>query len=403
MMSVTEKRWFDTASYWHKQALAKKWESDHYRSLSDKLSTQLRDIALATAEKRRDENHTSNKKRKRSLISSSRYRKPASLELKSRSKQVIQSIRGFKDIAGLKDMELDSNLVQIRQLQNLIPAAANMDRLIGLNGVKRRIFQMVINQLFQAIMKESSSTLKKQGLMNICIVGPPGTGKTSLAMAMCKLFAATGMLSKGHVVVATRDDFVGKYLGHTTPKARALMESAKGGVLLIDEAYVMSGDKFAKDAVDTINECMSLYAEDLLVIIAGYKDEINSQFFGQNKGLARRFPVVLELTGYSGEDLGHIFERLMTSAGWSTSVSDGVKIKRFITAHHREYTHHAGDMGSVFLHSQFEASGRIWASTTKLGALMVFKDVKRGHEQFLKSKKDNNPPECSDSCRSLYG
>jgi len=242
----------------------------------------------------------------------------------------------------------------------------------------------------------------RQGMMNVCISGPPGTGKTTMCEIIGKMLAATGALSKGHLVVAKRGDLIGQFLGQTTPKTLKVLESALGGVLLIDEVYSLGGtgnrDTFAEECVNTLNEFMSLNADNLLVVVAGYKDEIESNFFGQNKGLKRRFPIMLELTGYNGLDLYKILKTFVRKAKWGIDPLDEDKIKAYITKHEKDFVYFAGDMESLLLHTKFAASERVWKSLGTKDSVFTLADLKNGHEKLMCNRVVKN----EHSLHSMY-
>lgn len=145
--------------------------------------------------------------------------------------------------------------------------------------------------------------------------GPPGTGKTTIARVIAKIFAGLGVVDNPDVLEVSRKDFVGTHLGHTAPKANALIDSAIGGVLFIDEAYTLiqeglsGGDAFGQEAVDTLLARMENDRDKFVVIIAGYEDEID-RFLASNDGLASRFTRRIRFASYSPEELVQIADHI---------------------------------------------------------------------------------------------
>ena len=129
----------------------------------------------------------------------------------------------------------------------------------------------------------------------MCFTGNPGTGKTTVAMRMAQILHRLGYVRKGHLVAVTRDDLVGQYIGHTAPKTKEVLKKAMGGVLFIDEAYYLYRPEnerdYGQEAIEILLQVMENQRDDLVVILAGYKDRMDT-FFQSNPGpeLAHRAP-----------------------------------------------------------------------------------------------------------------
>lgn len=208
-------------------------------------------------------------------------------------------------------------------LFSLLPAAyqggleavkAEMDSIIGLQEVKDYIFSL--EDHYNAQQRRKAEGLKTDGMsMHMIFSGNPGTGKTTIARLVSRYLKAIGVLSGGQLVEVTRADLVGKYVGHTAPLTRQVIESALGGVLFIDEAYSLHrsmDDSFGLEAIDTLVKCMEDNREDLIVILAGYTDEMKV-FLEANSGLKSRFPNFIEFPDYTGQELTDI--ALLTAKG----------------------------------------------------------------------------------------
>src|SRR5690606_29430343 len=145
--------------------------------------------------------------------------------------------------------------------------------------------------------------------------GPPGTGKTTIARVIAKIFDGLGVVENAEVIEASRNDMVGTHLGHTAPKTNALIDSALGGVLFIDEAYTLiqeglsGGDAFGKEAVDTLLARMENDRDKLVVIIAGYEAEID-RFLQSNEGLSSRFTKRVRFPSYDPAELVQIADHI---------------------------------------------------------------------------------------------
>jgi probable Rubsico expression protein CbbX len=154
--------------------------------------------------------------------------------------------------------------------------------------------------------------------LHMSFTGNPGTGKTTVAMRMAEILHRLGYVRKGHVVAVTRDDLVGQYIGHTAPKTKDVLKRAMGGVLFIDEAYYLHRPENEKDygqeAIEILLQVMENQRDDLVVILAGYKDRMDT-FFSSNPGMASRIAHHVEFPDYTPDELVAIAERML--AEWN--------------------------------------------------------------------------------------
>lgn len=181
-----------------------------------------------------------------------------------------------------------------------------LDReLIGLKPVKARIREiaalLVVNRARQQVGLQTTAPS-----LHMSFTGPPGTGKTTVAERMSKILHGLGYVRKGHVVIATRDDLVGQYIGHTAPKTREILKRAMGGVLFIDEAYYLYRPENERDygaeAIEILLQVMESNRDDLVVIFAGYKERMDV-FYQSNPGLSSRVANHIDFPDYSPEEL----------------------------------------------------------------------------------------------------
>ncbi|OQM44538.1 stage V sporulation protein K [Anoxybacillus sp. UARK-01] len=187
-----------------------------------------------------------------------------------------------------------------------------LDQLIGLENVKKIVKEIYAWLYINKRRKDQGLKSNKQAL-HMIFKGNPGTGKTTVARLLGKLFFEMNVLSKGHFIEAERADLVGEYIGHTANKTRDLIKKARGGILFIDEAYSLArgGEKdFGKEAIDTLVKGMEDYCEDLVVILAGYPAEMD-YFLSLNPGLPSRFPLMIEFPDYTVDELIHIAKQML--------------------------------------------------------------------------------------------
>ncbi|WP_419893795.1 stage V sporulation protein K [Oceanobacillus kimchii] len=183
---------------------------------------------------------------------------------------------------------------------------------VGLKDLKTSIKEIYASILINEKRKESGLKDSKQ-VLHMLFKGNPGTGKTTVARKLAKIYHEMNILSKGHFIEAERADLVGEYIGQTAQKTRAIIQRAMGGVLFIDEAYSLSrgGEKdFGKEAIDTLVKHMEDQHQDLVLILAGYPYEME-RFLTFNPGLESRFPFILEFDDYGVEELMEIAKRMV--------------------------------------------------------------------------------------------
>lgn len=208
---------------------------------------------------------------------------------------------------------------------------AELDSLIGLEKIKKIIKEYIAFVKIQNVRRDYG--LRAQPVvMHMIFKGNPGTGKTTIARILAKIFKELKLLEKGHLVEAERADLVGEYIGHTAIKTRKLIQKALGGVLFIDEAYSLArgGEKdFGKEAIDTLVKALEDHKEELVVILAGYPREMD-QFIEANPGLRSRFPVHLDFPDYSPYELVKIFKKMARERDYQTDRMGEVTLYRLI-------------------------------------------------------------------------
>jgi len=177
--------------------------------------------------------------------------------------------------------------------------------LVGLNSVKTRI-QEIAALLLVDRMRRSVGLASLPPSLHMSFTGPPGTGKTTVAMRMAMILHRLNYVRKGHLVAVTRDDLVGQYIGHTAPKTKEVLKRAMGGVLFIDEAYYLYRQEnerdYGQEAIEILLQVMENQRDDLVVILAGYKDRMDT-FFQSNPGFSSRIAHHLDFPDYALDEL----------------------------------------------------------------------------------------------------
>jgi probable Rubsico expression protein CbbX len=212
------------------------------------------------------------------------------------------SVSSQSPVAPASQVDLKAILEEAQVMEVL----DELDReLVGLKPVKQRIreiaaFLVVSRARAQMGLEAATPSL------HMCFTGNPGTGKTTVAMKMATILHRLGYVRKGHVVSVTRDDLVGQYIGHTAPKTKEVLKKAMGGVLFIDEAYYLYRPEnerdYGQEAIEIMLQVMENNRDDLVVILAGYKDRMDT-FFKSNPGMSSRIAHHIDFPDYQDDEL----------------------------------------------------------------------------------------------------
>jgi probable Rubsico expression protein CbbX len=185
--------------------------------------------------------------------------------------------------------------------------------LVGLAPIKSRIRDIAALLVIDKLRSNLGLQAHAPSL-HMSFTGNPGTGKTTVALRMAEILHRLGYVRKGHLVAVTRDDLVGQYIGHTAPKTKEVLKRAMGGVLFIDEAYYLFRPEnerdYGQEAIEILLQVMENQRDDLVVILAGYKDRMNT-FFRSNPGMSSRIAHHLDFPDYPAGDLLRIGDKLL--------------------------------------------------------------------------------------------
>jgi probable Rubsico expression protein CbbX len=217
----------------------------------------------------------------------------------------------------MKDVEIGKEALDVARAfkdSNIQEVLDELDReLVGLQSVKTRIREIAAFLLVDGLRRQVGLSADRP-VLHMSFSGRPGTGKTTVAMRMAQILHRLGYIRRDHVVVATRDDLVGQYIGHTAPKTKEVLKRAMGGVLFIDEAYYLYRPEnerdYGQESIEILLQVMENQREDLVVILAGYKDRMDT-FFRSNPGMRSRVAHHLDFPDFTLDELMQIAEMML--------------------------------------------------------------------------------------------
>jgi probable Rubsico expression protein CbbX len=210
---------------------------------------------------------------------------------------------------------------------------AELDReLVGLVPVKSRIRDIAALLLIEKLRRNVGLATEAPSL-HMSFTGNPGTGKTTVALRMAQILHRLGYVRKGHLTAVTRDDLVGQYIGHTAPRTREVLKRAMGGVLFIDEAYYLYRPEnerdYGQEAIEILLQVMENQREDLVVILAGYQERMQT-FFRSNPGMSSRIAHHIEFPDYTSAELFAIGRLMLEQMQYRLSPAGESAFRQYI-------------------------------------------------------------------------
>lgn len=302
-----------------------------------------------------------------------------------------------KNLTSSKDtvIDLDAEF----QASNIQEVLDKLDReLIGLIPVKTRIRETAALLLVDRVRKQLGLSAGAPSL-HMCFTGNPGTGKTTVAMRMAEILHRLGYVREGHLVSVTRDDLVGQYIGHTAPKTKEVIKKAMGGVLFIDEAYYLYKPENERDygaeSIEILLQTMENNREDLVVILAGYKDRMD-KFFHSNPGMRSRIAHHIDFPDYGPDELVAIAKLMLASQNYSFSAAGEDAFGKYIRLRMKsEHFANARSVRNALDRARLRQANRLFSGTkkslSKTDLITLEAEDILASRVFLESTSDNEP------------
>jgi hypothetical protein len=278
--------------------------------------------------------------------------------------------------------------INMKTLHCIKEPLTKLKNMIGMKNLKETLVEQILYFV---------QGFNKGDFMHTVIYGPPGTGKTEIAKIMGEIYSKMGVLNRGAFKKVTRSDLIAGYLGQTAIKTTKVIDECLGGVLFIDEAYALGSsdkkDSFSKECIDTLCEALSNHKENLMVIIAGYQEELNDCFFSNNQGLESRFTWRFKTDDYTAKDLHEIFLKMIKDIEWQI---DPLITGSWFEKKMEYFKYFGRDMETLLSKVKIAHSKRVFCSAEGEGCVkktIALKDMDDGFALYLKNEEVKNRSE----------
>jgi SpoVK/Ycf46/Vps4 family AAA+-type ATPase len=310
-------------------------------------------------------------------------------------KEIDAKIESFADLLKLLDENpydptYDYN-IDLFALTHIRGELEQLNNMVGLSSLKNSVLDQMLY-----FLQRLHTQGKDADFMHTILCGPPGTGKTEVAKILGNMYSKMGVLKNGTFKKVTRTDLIAGYLGQTAIKTSKLITDNLGGCLFIDEAYSLAGsgdteDIFAKECLDTLCEALSNHKHELMVIIAGYENDLNDTFFRVNRGLESRFIWRFKIDGYSGREMAAILQKKIRENSWTTDISEKT-METWFDKQKEYFSFYGRDIEILFSHSKIVHGRRIFGKTDQTKHCITMADIEAGHKKMQTNAKKKREP-----------
>ena len=311
------------------------------------------------------------------------------------------SLQSLSDIISIiKNNEYNSMYeynIDLKSLHNIKEELIELDSMIGMETLKQSVLEQLIYFIQELHIGENVSDFK-----HTVIYGPPGTGKTEIAKIIGKMYSKLGILKNNVFKKVTRSDLIAGYLGQTAIKTKKIITETLGGVLFIDEAYSLASkednDIYSKECIDTLCEALSNHKNELMVIIAGYEDELNETIFRVNQGMESRFIWRFKIDEYNPAQLMHIFKKKVAEQEWT--IEENTITEKWFSEKKANFKGYGRDMELLLLYVKIAHGKRIYGKPKDFRKKVSLDDMNEGYKTFVKNKQTKS--EIPEYLKNIY-